>query len=37
VNGALIFDSNGNAAGGAVQFATVAAGLAMTSNESFVT
>jgi Ca2+-binding RTX toxin-like protein len=36
-NGALIFDSNGNAAGGAMQFATVAAGLAMTNNEFFVT
>jgi hypothetical protein len=36
-NGALFFDSNGSAAGGAVQFATVTVGLAMTSNEFFVT
>jgi Ca2+-binding RTX toxin-like protein len=37
VNGALSIDSNGNAAGGSVQFASVAPGLAMTSNEFFVT
>jgi Ca2+-binding RTX toxin-like protein len=36
-NGALIFDSNGNAAGGAVQFATVATGLAMTNADFVVT
>jgi Ca2+-binding RTX toxin-like protein len=35
--GALLFDSNGNVAGGAVQFATLTAGLAMTSSEFFVT
>jgi uncharacterized protein YkwD len=36
-NGALIYDSNGNAAGGAVQFATLAAGLAASlTNADFV-
>jgi serralysin len=33
--GALIFDSNGNASGGAIQFATLTAGLALT-NADFV-
>ena len=33
--GALIYDSNGSAAGGAVQFATLAKGLALT-NADFV-
>jgi Ca2+-binding RTX toxin-like protein len=31
--GALFYDSNGNGAGGSIQFATVAAGLAMTNSE----
>jgi Ca2+-binding RTX toxin-like protein len=35
-NGALIYDSNGNAAGGSVQFATLSAGLAMTNAEFFI-
>ena len=34
--GALIFDSNGNAAGGDVQFATLAPNLALTNAEFFV-
>ena len=34
-SGQLFFDSNGNAAGGSIQFATVAAGLALT-NANFV-
>ena len=34
--GDLIFDSNGNAAGGATQFAKLAAGIAMTAVEFFV-
>ena len=33
--GALIYDANGNAAGGAVQFATLGTGLALT-NADFV-
>ncbi|ODN71073.1 Poly(beta-D-mannuronate) C5 epimerase 2 [Methylobrevis pamukkalensis] len=36
VTGALIYDSNGNAAGGAVQFATISTGLAMTSADFVV-
>ena len=32
-SGALFYDTNGNAAGGATQFATLATGLAMTSND----
>jgi Ca2+-binding RTX toxin-like protein len=35
-NGALIFDSNGSAAGGAIQFAKLAAGLALTNNDFVV-
>ncbi len=35
--GALIFDANGNALGGAVQFAKLTAGLAMTNADFFVT
>jgi Ca2+-binding RTX toxin-like protein len=35
MTGALIFDSNGNAAGGATQFAQLATGLALT-NADFV-
>ncbi|MCV3243644.1 calcium-binding protein, partial [Mesorhizobium sp. ZC-5] len=35
VTGALIYDSNGSAAGGATQFATLDAGLAMT-NADFI-
>src|SRR5919112_2014035 len=31
--GALIYDSNGNAAGGAVQFATIGKGLNLTAND----
>jgi Ca2+-binding RTX toxin-like protein len=34
--GALIFDLNGNAAGGATQFATLTAGLAMANNDIVV-
>jgi Ca2+-binding RTX toxin-like protein len=34
--GALYFDSNGNAAGGAIQFATLDTGLAMTHNDFVV-
>ena len=36
VTGALIYDSNGSAAGGATQFATLSAGLAMTNADFFV-
>ncbi len=32
-SGALFFDANGNAAGGRVQFAQLAAGLALTASE----
>jgi hypothetical protein len=32
----LFFDSNGSGAGGSTQFATVAAGLALTANDFFV-
>ena len=35
--GALIFDANGNALGGATQFAKLTAGLAMTNADFFVT
>jgi serralysin len=35
-NGALIFDSNGNAAGGAVLFATLSPGLALTAADFLV-
>jgi len=34
--GALIYDSNGSASGGAVQFATLATGLALTSADFFI-
>jgi len=34
--GALLFDANGNAAGGAVQFATLAAHLALTNNDFLI-
>jgi serralysin len=34
--GALIFDSNGNAAGGAVDFATVGTGLGLTAVDFFI-
>jgi Ca2+-binding RTX toxin-like protein len=36
VTGALIYDSNGSAAGGATQFATLDTGLAMTNADFFV-
>jgi Ca2+-binding RTX toxin-like protein len=35
-NGALIYDANGNAAGGSVQFATLAAGLTLTNADFFI-
>ena len=35
--GALIYDSNGSAAGGATQFAALAAGLTLTNSDFFVT
>jgi Ca2+-binding RTX toxin-like protein len=34
--GALIYDSNGNVAGGATQFAVLSAGLALTANDFVV-
>jgi hypothetical protein len=34
--GHLIYDSNGSAAGGAIQFATVAANLALTNSDFVV-
>jgi predicted outer membrane repeat protein len=36
VTGALTFDSNGSAAGGAVQFATLDPGLALTTADILV-
>jgi hypothetical protein len=36
VTGALIYDSNGSAAGGAVQFATIGTGLSMTHNDFLI-
>ena len=35
-NGALIYDSNGNVANGATQFATLSAGLGLTNADFFV-
>jgi VCBS repeat-containing protein len=35
-NGALIYDSNGSAAGGAVQFATIGIGLALTNQDFLI-
>jgi Ca2+-binding RTX toxin-like protein len=35
-NGALIYDANGSAAGGAVQFAKLAAGLALHASDFLV-
>lgn len=35
-SGALSYDANGSAAGGAVHFATLAAGLTMTNADFFV-
>jgi methionine-rich copper-binding protein CopC len=35
-NGALIYDSNGSAAGGAVQFASIGRGLTLTESDFFV-
>jgi serralysin len=34
--GALLFDANGSAAGGVVQFATLAAHLALTNNDFLI-
>jgi serralysin len=36
ITGALIYDSNGSASGGAAQFAKLGTGLALTSADFFV-
>lgn len=36
VTGALYYDSNGNAAGNSIQFATLAAGLALTASDFYI-